>query len=54
MQGLGNQARTDPTERIMHLSLVQVLPDGVVLALHRELGFAAIFTCDEREPQQQP
>ena len=30
----------------MHLSLGQVLPEGVVLAVHRELGFAAILTCD--------
>ena len=31
---------------IVHLSLEQVLPDGVVFAVHRELGFAAILTCD--------
>jgi len=35
----------------MHLSLVQVLPDGVVFALHRALGFAAILTCDAHSPQ---
>ncbi len=40
---MSNQAHTDPTESITHLSLAQVLPDGVVLALHHELGFAAIL-----------
>ena len=35
----------------MHLSLAHVLPDGVVFALHRTLGFAAILTCDEHSPQ---
>ncbi len=43
---MGSLAQTDPPERIMHLSLVQVLPDGVVLAVHRELGFVAILACD--------
>ena len=48
---VGNQAHTDPTDTIMHLSLEQVLPDGVVLAIHRGLGFIAILTCDEQQPQ---
>jgi hypothetical protein len=36
---------------ILHLSLAQVLPGGVIFALHRELGFAAIMTCDGQSPQ---
>jgi hypothetical protein len=48
---VGSFAPINPPERIMHLSLAQVLPDGVVFALHRTLGFAAILTCDEHSPQ---
>jgi hypothetical protein len=48
---VGNQAHTDPPESIIHLSLAQVLPHGIVLAMHRELGIAAILTCDEQNPQ---
>jgi hypothetical protein len=36
---------------MLHLSLEQVLPDGVVFALHRDLGFAAIMTCDGGKAQ---
>ncbi len=44
---------TSPTGEpsIVHLPLEQVLPDGAMLALHRDLGFVAILTCDEQHPQ---
>jgi len=48
---VGNQAHTDLTDILLHLSLEQVLPDGVVFALHRDLGFAAIMTCYGGHPQ---
>jgi hypothetical protein len=48
---VGNQAQTDRTNSVLHLSLEQVLPDGVVFALHRDLGFAAILTCDGGKAQ---
>ena len=35
----------------MHLSLERVLPDGDVLALHRDLGFVALLTCNGGEAQ---
>ena len=35
----------------MHLSLEQVLPEGVVFAVHRKLGFAAILTSTGQSPQ---
>ena len=50
---VGNQPHTDLTESITHLSLAQVLPDGVVLAIHRTLGFVALLSCDEQHPQMQ-
>lgn len=48
---MGSLAPTEPPEGIIHLSLAQVLPDGVVLAIHRKLGFVALLTCDEQHPQ---
>lgn len=48
---MGNQVHTGPTDTIIHLSLERVLPDGVVLAIHRDLGFVALLTCDEQQPQ---
>jgi thiamine pyrophosphate-dependent acetolactate synthase large subunit-like protein len=48
---VGNQAHTDRTDSMLHLSLEQVLPDRVVFALHRDLGFAAIMTCDGGKAQ---
>ncbi len=44
-------AHTDPPESIIHLSLAQVLLDGVVLAIHRTHGVVALLTCDEQQPQ---
>ncbi len=35
----------------MHLSLEQVLPEGVVFTVHRDLGFAAILTYNGQSPQ---
>jgi hypothetical protein len=36
---------------ILHLHLEYVLPDGFVLAIHRDLGFVATMTCDKQQPQ---
>jgi hypothetical protein len=36
---------------IVHLFLEQVLPKGVIFAVHRELGFAAILTYNGQSPQ---
>ena len=47
---VSNQGQFDPTD-IRHLSLAHVLPDGVVCAIDRDLGFVAILTCDEQQPQ---
>jgi hypothetical protein len=48
---VGSLAYPEPPESIIHLPLAQVLPDGVVLALHRKLGFVALLTCHEQHPQ---
>jgi hypothetical protein len=48
---VGNQGHTDPPESIIHLPLEQVLPDGLVLGLHRDLGIAVLLTCNEQNPR---
>jgi hypothetical protein len=48
---VGNQTHPSPRDTMLHLHLEQVLPDGVVFAVHRDLGFAAILTCAEQQPQ---
>jgi hypothetical protein len=48
---VGNQTHLSPRDTMLHLHLEQVLPDGVVLAMHRDLGFVAILTCAEQQPQ---
>lgn len=48
---MGNFVSTDPSGRIIHMSLQQVLPHGVVLAMHRDLGIVVLLTCNEQNPQ---
>jgi len=45
-----NQGNIDKAESILHLSLEQVLPNGAVLAMHLDLGFAVLLTCNEQTP----
>jgi hypothetical protein len=48
---VSNQTQEHTTGSIIHLSLEHILPDGVVLAIHLDLGFVALLTCDEQHPQ---
>ncbi len=48
---VGNQTHPGPMDTMLHLHLEQVLPDRVVFAVHLDLGFAAILTCAEQQPQ---
>jgi hypothetical protein len=48
---VGNQTHPSPIDTMLHLHLEQVLPDGVVLSLHLDLGFVALLTCAEQQPQ---
>lgn len=49
---MSNQTHADTsTDRILHVFLEHVLPDGVVLAVHLDLGFVALLTCDGGHPQ---
>ena len=46
---MSEQAHERPA--IVHLPLENILPAGTILALHRELGYAAVLVCDELRPQ---
>ncbi len=43
--------QTNESPGIVHLPLENILPPGTIMAIHRELGYAALLVCDERRPQ---
>lgn len=49
---MSHQVQADTnTDRILHLHLEGILSDGVLLAIHLDLGFVALLTCDGEHPQ---
>ena len=43
--------QTHERPAIVHLPLKNILPPRTILALHRDLGYAAVLVCDESHPQ---